>query len=151
MLFSGALADAQETPSPLAALEGSWAVVSITEDGEPVPREKFGGFKFRFKKKELTWLSPDGKVIDQFTISVDATQKPTALNLVQTRKEDEEGNPKTTLAIYKLKSDLLRICMPPRGEKQRPKSFESQSGSFLSLIVLKRIAPNTADKGRTKP
>lgn len=135
----------------MAALEGSWVVVSITDNGKSVPREKFDGFTFRFNKKELVWLSPEGNKMEQFRITLDATQKPLAIDLVQTRDGDEEDNPKTTLAIYELKHDTLRMCMPLRGETARPKSMESQSGSLLSLIVLERIVPNTSDKGRTKP
>ena len=152
-VFFGSFANAQDSESALANLEGAWAVVSIVENGESVPKERFNGFIFRFNAKNLTWLAANGKKIDSFTVSVDATEQPIALDLVQTRQEveDDEGKPKTTFAIYELKNDSLRICLPRRGEKKRPSSFESESGSFLSVIVLKRVKQDTSDTGRTKP
>ncbi|WP_461509417.1 TIGR03067 domain-containing protein [Rhodopirellula baltica] len=151
LLSTGSFVCAQDTQSHIEALEGSWAVVGITANGELVPREELIGFKFRFSKKELVWLSPDGEKVDEFTIKLDTSQKPLAIEMVETREEDGKKHEKTTLAIIDLKHDKLRICMPPRGEAKRPKSFESKNGSFLSLIVLERIKSSTSDTGRTKP
>lgn len=129
-----ACANAQEPKTELADLQGSWLIVSITEDGEPVADENVNGYKFLFKERNLVMADPDGKKLDEFEIVVAPMQKPMLIDLVPVAKDRNKR-----LGIFELREDSLRICLAWPGSAERPTAFKSESGSFESLITLKRI------------
>jgi uncharacterized protein (TIGR03067 family) len=108
------------------ALEGTWVVVSYTENGKE--RDGAKGGKIVFKGKDVTINTPVAPE-RQGTFKIDLKEKK-----IDTTFSDQEV---TFRGIYALKGDDLKICMA-RPEKDRPKDFTAKKGSGRSLIVLKR-------------
>jgi uncharacterized protein (TIGR03067 family) len=106
-------------------LEGTWTVVSATEDGRE--REEAKGTQIIFKGKTVTSKSM-GKE-HKGTIKVDPKNKTIDIT-------PNEENTKTAKGIYQLKGDKLKLCLARSG-KDRPKDFTADKRSGQGIMVLK--------------
>jgi uncharacterized protein (TIGR03067 family) len=111
----------------LARLQGVWKVDSCLAGGEKAPAEQVAKMSFTFKGAELI---PADNPKDVARVKLDATRKPAAIDLT-------ESNKKTSLGIYEIDGNTLKLCFNPPG-KDRPKAFESAKGSSTMYLVLKR-------------
>lgn len=136
-LFLGACVNARTSEKELKKLEGDWEVIGATSYGRSAPRDKIKGNRFVFSKDRLTMIDPDGKKFKEFRVVLDFSQQPRAMDLIGpgSKYSKEEITP----AIYELKGDSLRICRSQPSAARRPTAFESERGSRLSLITLKRL------------
>ncbi|MDZ4850144.1 MAG: TIGR03067 domain-containing protein [Pirellulaceae bacterium] len=133
----------------LDRLNGTWEVIEVIARTEPIPEAKIKGVRMVFHKETLEWIGSDGKKEDEFRVRLGSQQEPSAIDLVQTpssamKKEQATGlvhelQDETTSAIYELKGDTLRICLPRHGAWQRPTSFKTEEGSDTSVITLRRV------------
>ena len=115
----------------LDAMQGTWALVSAMQDGNPLADDKvkqttivITGDTFRFPGLAEDVTARAGK----FTI--DATKKPKEVDSTSSEKE-------TMLGIYELERDSYKICFAPAG-KPRPTEFASVPGSGQILQVWHR-------------
>jgi uncharacterized protein (TIGR03067 family) len=135
-----------ETKKELAKFEGIWEGVGGEEVGHVLTREaaKDEDEQFIFKGDRLT-VRKDGKVQDEFKISVDPSKNPKEMDL-HFIEGKYEG--KKCLAIYTFEGDQLKICTetklrPSRGGL-RPNVFSTQKNQDeskhpgLLLFVLER-------------
>lgn len=114
-------------------IEGTWQLVSATNDGKDTPAEVV---------KKVRVVIKDGKHSVYFGTDVAVKEIPFAV--------DETTSPKTTTdtlpdgttikGIYKLDGDTLTSCVAAAG-KERPTVFESKPGSGHTLRVFKRVKP----------
>jgi RNA polymerase sigma factor (sigma-70 family) len=112
-------------------LQGSWAILSIHEDGkEPQgdEAERIKMHKFVFKGDKLTAKG-------EHSYSIDASKKPRHFNLIV--EEGPEAERGTWQGIFELKEDRLTICLAPPNQ-DRPTVFESKEGEHTILMRLKR-------------
>jgi uncharacterized protein (TIGR03067 family) len=150
LLLSGFLVAAEDSQAAakkeLANLEGTWRGVGGEEVGHVLTPEdaKKEEEEFVFKGDSLT-VRKHGKVLREFTISIDPSKTPKEMDLHFT-KGDDEG--KKCLAIYTIEGDRLKICTetklrPSRGGP-RPNVFSTQKAEDQSkrpgllLFVLER-------------
>jgi uncharacterized protein (TIGR03067 family) len=133
-------------------LAGTWAVVSKVAEGLPVPEERINGVRFVFRNDLLTLvlIGPDGERIEQRgRVRLGRQSNLRTIDLV-TRVQgleadgvminaliDELAN-ETSMGIYELNGDLLRVCIGLPGGWRRPTSFESRVGSGTTVMTLKR-------------
>jgi uncharacterized protein (TIGR03067 family) len=118
-------------------LTGTWACVSGVIDGKTLAEETA-------KKLRLT-LTKDGgyktqrgkQVLFDSTYKIDPRKRPKHIDLIGTEGENQG---KAAQGIYVLDGDTLKICYTMPGE-ERPKEFESKSGSRATLVVWKRLKP----------
>lgn len=139
LLFLARCLNAATDESELHRLQGVWDIDQVVDDGKSVPQEKIKGFKLVFDKQKLTWVTPDGKKEHECRVRLDDQPAPHTMDLVGLRGADMG---ETTPAIYELKDDSLRICLPSlllHGAKQRPISFKVEQDSHLVLFTLKRF------------
>lgn len=132
-----------------AELEGTWEVIEATDNGKSIPQEKIKGFRFVFRNGMLEWIGPSGKKEDEFCVRLGRQQEPPAIDLVQATRfaptKDlttalvPDLQEETTSAVYELKGDALRMCLPRRGAWQRPTSFKAEKGSRETSFTLKRV------------
>jgi uncharacterized protein (TIGR03067 family) len=115
----------------LDAMQGTWALVSAMQDGNPLADEKvkqttivIKGDTFRFPALAEDVTARAG------TFTLDATKKPKEMNSTSSEKE-------TMLGIYELERDSYRVCFAPAG-KPRPTEFASIPGSGQILQVWQR-------------
>jgi uncharacterized protein (TIGR03067 family) len=108
------------------ALEGTWIIVSCTEDGKE--RDGTQGYKIVFKGKGYVLPAAAGPGREG-TFKIDRKKKTIDMTFSETKV--------TLRGIYALKGDDLKICMA-RSEKDRATDFTAEKGSGRTLVVLKR-------------
>jgi uncharacterized protein (TIGR03067 family) len=129
--------DAQEdaVSKELAALKGTWVVVSAVRDGNKLSYDQIEGVRFTIKETGKVLVKKGEKVLFEGTIKVDPTKTPKTEDATQTSEGENKG--KTTLSIYEIEGDTLKICSA-EPEKDRPAEFFSKPGSGHFLRVFKR-------------
>jgi len=115
----------------LDAMQGTWALVSAMQDGNPLADDKvkqttivIKGDTFRFPGLAEDVTARAG------TFTLDATKKPKEMDSTSSEKE-------TMLGIYELEQDSYKVCFAPAG-KPRPTEFASIRGSGQILQVWHR-------------
>jgi uncharacterized protein (TIGR03067 family) len=110
-------------------LQGTWSVISVTQDGKVVDVTKLVNAKVIFKGDTAT-----GKLIKlgqgDTSFKIDPTVKPKTIDFTH---QDGAVSP----GIYLLEGDKLKFCNNSP-KYPRPKDFECKTGSGHVLIVLRR-------------
>ncbi|HYV35121.1 MAG TPA: TIGR03067 domain-containing protein [Gemmataceae bacterium] len=129
LLSSLAAATAQDDAAKkdLAKMQGVWKIESAIQGGETIPNEITAKLTFTFKGNEVV---PSDNPADVAKVTLDPSKKPPAFDLT-------EKNAKTSLGIYEIQGDTLKLCFNGPGEP-RPTAFESAKGSKAVYFVLKR-------------
>ena len=119
----------RQAPAPktdLDRFQGTWYLVSATQDGKILPKDKvkqttivFKGDTFRFPGLAEYATSREG------TIKLDETKTPKQMDAISTDKE-------VMLGIYVLQEYGYKVCFAPSG-KPRPAEFNSAPGSGYIL------------------
>jgi uncharacterized protein (TIGR03067 family) len=128
---------AADGPDPakkeLAALEGTWTMISLEVEGQKVSEDRVQGSELVIK---------DGKYIvttrgkrHETALTLDPTQKPKHIDMVFA---DGENKDKPHRGIYEIDGDTLRVCRSLDPEFSRPKEFATSPGTGLFLVVWKR-------------
>ena len=118
-------------------MAGSWKMVVFEIDGQNVRTDdELKRFLITFDAGGRCTVEFGGKVIVESINTIDPTKTPKTLNQTYTKGGGGVGT--TSLAIYELKDDTLKICAAAPGEP-RPTEFSSKSNT---LVVYKR------DKGK---
>jgi uncharacterized protein (TIGR03067 family) len=113
-------------------IQGTWQVVSAEDSGRKTPDEVVKNIKWVITKDKITYKFGDKTT--EWTYKLDATKKP--------KWFDHTEGDHTTLGIYHLEGDNLKICFPEGGKKERSTAFESKPNSVNDiLITLKRGKP----------
>lgn len=123
--------DTDKAPAQKSPLDGVWKIESAKQDGEDFAPPVGDQIHFAADKMTIKMKSRDQKI--EITIKTDTTKTPHHLDLAI----KQEGAPPTVHAVFEVKGDTLRLCMP-RQAGERPESVESQAGSGTVSIVAKR-------------
>jgi uncharacterized protein (TIGR03067 family) len=128
--------DAKEVAAELKALEGTWRVVKLEDDGKEVPAEGIAKVRFTFKGDELEQTEIGSKRTEKLKVSLSLGPNPKHLTLTPRNGDPED---KVIPAIYKRDGDTLTICGPSTEQKdlKRPKEFKSVDG--VVLLTLERV------------
>jgi uncharacterized protein (TIGR03067 family) len=113
-------------------IQGTWKVVFREFIGRKTPEAELKGGKVIIKAGTMTL--DDGKKKERHKYKIDPSQKPKAIDFANTGP----GNKETTLAIYELDGDTLKICWSERFD-DRPTRFASDADSGQTMIILKRV------------
>jgi len=77
----------------------------------------------------------DGKKKEKVTYKLDPSKKPKAIDI--TNLDGKDGKD-TTLGIYELDDDNLKLCWSEKDPEHRPTKFASDEGSGQTMVVFKR-------------
>lgn len=108
--------------------KGLWRVTALEVNGKEIDPDVIKRFEWIFENDKVT-VKANVQERDS-TFTVDPTKKLKTIDL--TWKD------KTTVGIYDLQGDRLRICLAKEGEKKRPTDFVSKERSDVTLLVLRR-------------
>jgi uncharacterized protein (TIGR03067 family) len=109
-------------------LEGTWVVVSFTDNGKE--NDKARGVQVLIRGKTVKADTKDGEL--KWTFTADPKKKTIDLTPAVGPNQDE-----TSKGTYSVKGDELKICLAQPGA-DRPKDLTSKKDSGQTLIVLKR-------------
>jgi len=113
-------------------IQGNWTVVSREFIGKKAPEAELKALKVTIKDGTITL--DDGKKKEKIPYKLDPSKKPKTIDLANTGIESKE----TTLAIYELDGDTLKICWSEKDPEHRATKFASDEDSGQTMIVLKR-------------
>jgi uncharacterized protein (TIGR03067 family) len=108
-------------------IQGTWSLESAVRDGKPLPSEVTKQIRLIFSGDKLATKNKDRTTAATFKLHPDQTPKGIDL--------DMDGN--VGLGIYQLVGDELNIVHGEVGDP-RPKAFDLEGTSGLTLLILKR-------------
>jgi uncharacterized protein (TIGR03067 family) len=112
-------------------LEGTWSFVS-TSAGANQKTEKRPAVRMVFKGDTVAFVTEGSKRTTKGTYTVGLSQNQKTMDIVL----DNDGKKLTTLAIYELDSDTLKLCHHLGGmaSKERPKEFMADKQTVLGVL-----------------
>lgn len=116
-------------------LEGTWTIASVVRNDNPLPEDRLKDARIVFQGETFTHKQGE-KTLAKGRFRLDPGKKPGVIDLVVKGEKKEE----TTLGIYELEGDVLRICGARPGQ-ERPTKFEARDGSGHTLMTCKRAKP----------
>ena len=122
-------ADSDAAKKEKERLKGIWTVVRMERNAHDAPADEYAEMTMEFTEDRL--LIHRGAKTDPREYRIDPSKKPKAMDL--THPETKYS----VQAIYQLSGDKLQICFERSG-KPRPLTFDSKSGDFRILWILKR-------------
>jgi uncharacterized protein (TIGR03067 family) len=120
------------TSDDLEKLQGTWILLSLEVEGAKLPDAMLSGSKIIIKGENFKSISAG--VAYEGKIKIDLNAKPKTIDLIFT---DGPEKGRTSLGIYELDGDSLRICLSLAGST-RPIEFASKPGSGFAFETLKR-------------
>ena len=120
----------------LAALQGEWAMVFASRDGQPLSAEFVATGRRVVRGRTVTEFFR-GQAFMQGTLTADDSQAPMTLDVLLT---SPPGRGRRLLGLYEFDGDRLRICVGAPG-RDRPAGFEAALGSDHTLTLWRPLAP----------
>lgn len=118
------------------ALQGTWVVTSLTNDGDEVA--DLSKCKIELSHDHMVMTSTKGVIQGRFKI--DVNKSPKHLDFFV---KDDDGSVMRFMSIYRLDGDKLTICESNRPDDPRPTEFKSVKGSKNTLMVLVKLKEAT--------
>jgi uncharacterized protein (TIGR03067 family) len=131
-LFTAADASKED----LEKMQGEWAAVSMTRDGQKFSDDEAQAF-FRTVKGDEYTVHHFRRVLGKGRFTIDASKKPKTI--------DVTTNGLKVLGIYELDGNTYRVCTGLPG-KERPTDFTSPEGSGRTLATWERDKRQPANR-----
>jgi uncharacterized protein (TIGR03067 family) len=116
-------------------LQGTWKVIAAESKGEKVPAKDLGDLFLIFEDDTIQ-VQEDNKKQERYSYRLAPDRKPKEINFAYT-KGPKKG--RTDRAIYLLQGDRLTFCIQEDESQPRPKVFNTEPDTALSLVVLERV------------
>ena len=112
-------------------LEGTWSFVKSSGETSQ-KKEKLGAVRMVFKGDTVSFVGEGKKRTVQGTYTVDLSKNPKTMDI----NLENDGKKLTTLAIYELDSDTLKLChyLGGMASKERPKEFVADKQTVLGIL-----------------
>jgi uncharacterized protein (TIGR03067 family) len=125
----------EETATDLERMQGTWTVVSLTEQGKAIPAAETEILEFVINKDVIS-VYEKGKIEVQYQVKLDPEKTPKTIDFTHQIGPNKD---KTELGIYAFDGDKLKLCLDEK-RKGRPTVFEGKESETFSVIVLKKKA-----------
>jgi len=121
------------------AIQGVWLLEKF-EGGPALPVPPgVQMIRFTFKDGKLDVSQPGQPQGQQGTYKLDPTAKPKSIDLT------EGGNGRTTLGIYELDGETLKICLVDGQAAVRPAEFKPD-GKQVTVVTFRRMKEDKREK-----
>ena len=121
---------ADENKGP-KAFEGTWVAVFAQLNGKQAPKEALKDVTMTFAGEKFTLKEPRiGRVVEG-TFRIDPSKSPREYSATAV----VGGRKLTTVGIYELDGDTLKICYTPEGGN-RPAGFSTKGGTAEQPVFL---------------
>lgn len=126
-------ADNEAAKADLAKLQGEWAMVAGTADGQAMPDALLATAR-RVCKDDETSVTVGGQLIMKAKFALDPTQMPKTIDYDVT---DGPTKGKKHLGIYEFDGEKLKFCFGSP-DAPRPTTFASQPGDGRTFSIWQR-------------
>jgi RNA polymerase sigma factor (sigma-70 family) len=122
----------------LRKLAGTWQVMTVESDGKTGAAEDIKGLAYVFEANGKWKLARDDQTLAEGTFVIDPAKDPPTIDykIVSTTAEQDKG--KSSLGIYELDGDRLKVCRTWPDNDQRPTAFAAPAGSKCILTEFQR-------------
>jgi uncharacterized protein (TIGR03067 family) len=112
-------------------LEGTWSFVNSSGEASQ-KKEKLAAVRMVFKGDTVSFVGEGKKRTVQGTYIVDLSKNPKTMDI----NLENDGKKLTTLAIYELDGDALKLChyLGGMASKERPKEFVADKQTVLGVL-----------------
>jgi uncharacterized protein (TIGR03067 family) len=112
-------------------LEGTWSFVS-SSGGANQKKENHPAMRMAFKGDTVSFVAEDNKRTVQGTYTVSLSKSPKTMDITLVNN----GKKLTTLAIYELDGDTLKLChfLGGMASKERPTEFVADKQTVLGIL-----------------
>jgi uncharacterized protein (TIGR03067 family) len=117
----------------LERLQGTWRVVSLTEEGKAVVKEVADTIEIVIDKDTFT-ASEKGVVGAKYSITLEPNKSPKQIDFKHLIGESKGG---VEPGIYQFEKDQVRMILDEK-RKGRPTVFEGKETASYSVIVLEK-------------
>jgi uncharacterized protein (TIGR03067 family) len=142
LLLAAAPPEKVTSGSDSEKLQGTWLLVSVEINKQPIPLEDLKSGKTvvtaQLVVKGESYLFTLGEERLEMTFKMDPTKTPKAIDMTIVAGP-EKG--KVHHGIYKLEGDTFTICRYFEPDKDRPTEFGTKPDSGLMLVVWKHCKP----------
>jgi uncharacterized protein (TIGR03067 family) len=135
----GTAGEKTDVSKELARFQGTWVPVSAETNGQEAPKEALAGISITISKDTLTVKQNDKEVMTG-TLKVDPSKTPREYDA----SSSAQGKKLSTIGIYEITSDTLKVCYTPEGGK-RPRQFSTKDGTDEHPVLL-RVYKRQAEK-----
>lgn len=119
-------------------IQGEWRVVAAKDNGRAAPPEALLGIRVLFTPDTMTKTMAGQKIISKYRLGISTDPKS-----IDVFTEEQ-----TSLGIYELNGDTLRVCVS-EGNGKRPTTFESQPISNNEVfLTLERVVTEGLGEGK---
>jgi uncharacterized protein (TIGR03067 family) len=123
-------------PQPTDSLDGTWELISLIEDGKPIPSEivkqtMVANARIVISGQLLAFEKPDGKV-KTLAFTLDPSASPKRMDLAGAINLGSKG-------IYLRDSDTLLVCFPMTDTESRPTEYVSLPGKNSVVMTFTRV------------
>jgi uncharacterized protein (TIGR03067 family) len=124
---------AGEEPTDLDRMQGTWVIVSLTENGKAVPAEEAATLEFVIEKDVYTAFEK-GKAVVKYQLKLDPAKTPKQIDFTYLVGDDKG---KTEPGIYTIEKDQIKFVLD-ENKKGRPTAFAGKETDTWSVLVLKK-------------
>jgi uncharacterized protein (TIGR03067 family) len=112
-------------------LEGTWSFVKSSGEASQ-QKAKLAAVRMVFKGDTVSFVGEGKKRTVQGTYTVGLSENPKTMDIIL----ETDGRKLTTLAIYELDSDTLRLChyLGRMASEERPKEFVADKQTVLGIL-----------------
>jgi len=122
----------------VAKLAGTWVVSTVESNGRSATDDELEGLRYVFTADGAWKLQKATQTLAEGTYKLDPAKKPKTIDyqIVKTIAAQDKG--KTSLGIYELAGDRLKVCRTWPENEERPGDFSAGPGSKRILTEFKR-------------
>jgi len=117
----------------LAAMQGTWALVSMEVDGQAVDADKLKSTTLTIKDSKYTLLARKQQHEVELTLDPSKTPKTVDMKFLDGPNKDRIGR-----AIYQIDGKTLKICRGLDPQQDRPESFKTEGQINYFVMVWER-------------
>ena len=125
-----------DAKAELKRLQGTWEMVGLEVNGEPVPEKQLAGTTLVIKEDKYTVKVKDNS--HETTIKIDPAKDPKAIDMYFPNGTEL---PKLSKGVYELDGDTFKVCRHQTPGEDRPTQIGSWPNTNLFVVTWKRKKP----------
>jgi uncharacterized protein (TIGR03067 family) len=141
LLAAADSAEEQAAKKEMEKLAGTWTVTTVESNGRKAAAEDIKDLRYVFKADGTWKLQKGSDALAEGTFKLDPSKKLRAIDYAITSSVNDRDKGKTSLGVYELAGDTMKVCRTWPGEGERPDEFAAGTDSKRILTEFTRDKP----------